>query len=384
MLWKWLTAFWNSRPPVPARSATPRARVNLERLEDRTVPALLPVGLQDTPFVAGLSAPTSMEFAPDGRLFVTQLSGKVRVINNQQLLPTAFLTLPVTVNIERGLSSIALDPNFETNGFFYVYYTTAQDRTRNRLSRFQVSSSNPDVADPNSETVMLDHIPSLTGYHNGGAMHFGTDGMLYLGVGDSEVRQLAQSLRSLNGKILRLDVDHYPNIIPPDNPFVGRRRARPEIWAYGFRNPFTMAMIPGRRNFIVNDVGENSWEEVDVVRRGGNYGWALAEGPTNQANLRGPEFAYPHILVNGSRSAAITGGVVYTGNQLPAPYQGGYFFSDYVRKFIRVLLPGHPHRSVSFARGALSPIDLDNGPDGNLYYLSLKGTVQKISPIGSP
>jgi glucose/arabinose dehydrogenase len=383
MLWKWLNSLWNRKPPARSHSAKPRLRVNLEPLEDRTVPAL-PAGLQDTTFVAGLSAPTSMEFAPDGRLFVTQLSGKVRVIKNQELLPTALLTLPVTVNIERGLSSIALDPNFETNGYFYVYYTTAQDRTRNRLSRFQVSSTNPDEADPNSETVMLDHIPSLTGYHNGGAMHFGTDGMLYLGVGDSEMRQLAQSLRSLNGKILRLDVDHYPNIIPPDNPFVGRRRARPEIWAYGFRNPFTLAVIPGRKALLVNDVGENTWEEVDAVRRGRNYGWPLIEGPSTQGELKGPLFAYMHTLVNGSRNAAITGGVVYTGSQLPAPYQGGYFYSDYARKFIRMLKPGHPNRSVAFESGALSPIDLDVGPDGNLYYLSLKGSVQKISPIGSP
>ena len=153
---------------------------------------------------------------------------------------------------------------------------------------------------------MLDGIPSQTGIHQGGLLRFGADGMLYMGVGEGDVPQNAQDLSNIFGKVLRLDVENYPNIIPADNPFVGQAGVRPEIWAYGFRNPFSGGVEPGTNNVFVNDVGNNTWEEVNRLVKGGNYGWPLAEGMSDNPNFVNPLFTYNH---NGE-GAAVDGGTV--------------------------------------------------------------------------
>jgi glucose/arabinose dehydrogenase len=357
----------------------------LEHLEERTVPAaVLPPGFAEAPFATGLNQPTAMEFAPDGRLFVAEKGGSLRVIlPNGTLLPTPFLTVAVNTVSERGLIGITLDPNFATNRFIYVYYTTNASTPVNRISRFTADPTNPNVAQAASEQIILDNIPSTNGNHNGGSLHFGVDGKLYVGVGESGVANNSQILGTLAGKILRLNVAAFPNIIPADNPFVGTPGARGEIWALGFRNPFTFNVQPGTGTIFVNDVGRALFEEIDNLVKGGNYGWPNAEGPSTLGFIN-PIFFYPH---NGN-AAAITGGVFYQSTALPAIFRGSYFFSDFILGFIRRLTPAG--QAIDFATNAASPVDLDVGPDGALYYLSINsGTVFRISgppttPPGSP
>jgi glucose/arabinose dehydrogenase len=358
----------------------------LEHLEERSVPAtVLPAGFVETPFAIGLNQPTAMEFAPDGRLFVAEKGGSLRVVlPNGTLLPTPFLTVPVNTASERGLIGVAFDPNFATNRFIYIYYTTNAATPVNRISRFTADPANPNVAQAASEQIILDNIPSTNGNHNGGALHFGTDGMLYVGIGESGVASNAQDLSTVAGKILRLNVAAFPNIIPPDNPFVGTPGARGEIWALGMRNPFTFNVQPGTGKIYVNDVGQNTFEEIDNLVKGGNYGWPAAEGPSTNPSFINPIFFYPH---NGN-AAAITGGVFYQSTALSVTFQGSYFFSDFLMDFIARLTPAG--QEVGFATNANSPVDLDVGPDGALYYLSINsGKVFRISatqtiPPGSP
>ena len=222
-------------------------RCAMESLEGRTLLTVVPAGYIDKTIVSGLGPTTAETVAPDGRLFICEKDGHLRIVSNGQVLSAPFLTVPVDTFSERGLDGIALDPNFAANGYVYVYYTTADPShpatannpaIHNRLSRFTASAGNPDIADPSSEVVLLDNIPSTRGNHNGGSMVFGSDGMLYLGVGEAGISTNAQDVTNLNGKILRLNVHDPAHLIPADNPFVKRRHARGEIWAFGFRNPF--------------------------------------------------------------------------------------------------------------------------------------------------
>jgi len=221
--------------------------LRIEPLEARLALSTLPSGFQETLVAGGLYEPTSMAVAPDGRIFVNEKPYDVRIVKNGQLLPTPFVSLSVERAGERGVDGIVLDPNFASDGFVYVYYThLTSSGSFDRLSRFTASASNPDVADPASERVLIDGIPTAApGFHNGGVMQFGTDGMLYVGIGDTEDESLPQDLTKLQGKILRINPAAYPNIIPSDNPFVGVSGDRGEIWASGFRNPFTGRMLPG-------------------------------------------------------------------------------------------------------------------------------------------
>ena len=231
-----------------------------------------------------------MAFAPDGRLFVAEQGGRLRVIKNGALLPTEFLSVTTTSSGERGLLGIAFDPNFASNHFVYVYYTATSPTVHNRVSRF---IANGDVAVPGSESVILELNPlSDATNHNGGAIHFGLDGKLYIGVGENANGANAQTLSNLLGKMLRINPD---GSIPSDNPFFttasGDNRA---IWALGLRNPFTFAIEPTTGRLFINDVGENSQEEINDGIAGSNYGWPATEGPTSNPNFRSPLFAYGH------------------------------------------------------------------------------------------
>jgi glucose/arabinose dehydrogenase len=372
---------WLCRPHTPARP-TGRHRPAVEPLEDRSLPApVLPAGFQDTQILVGLPQTTGITFAPDGRLFITEKAGDVRIFENGQLLPTPFLHVNVSTKIERGLESIAFDPNFATNGFVYVYYSAAgHGRVVNRVSRFHVSPATPDVVDPGSETIMLNNIPTPTGMHNGGGLHFGSDGMLYVSVGDGGNKKTPQNLGSLNGKILRLNVAAFPNIIPPDNPFVHRRGARKEIWALGFRNPFTFSPVPGSNALMVNDVGDAKKEEVDLVKKGRNYGWPILEGPGAVFGLTNPLYSYRHVMEHGEPEGAITGSTFYPGTGLGSTFQGAYFFGDFDLGFIKALTPPNFEHAVPLVTHASAPISLAVGPDGALYYLAFAdGSVHKIT-----
>src|SRR4051812_14823795 len=222
--------------------------VAMEGLEGRMLLASVsPPGFAAELVVSGLSNPTAMEFAPDGRVFVCQQGGALRVVKNGSLLATPFLSLTVDSAGERGLLGVAFDPNFVANRFIYVYYTVPAPTggsAHNRVSRFTASAVNPDVVTAGSEVPILD-LGNLSGAtnHNGGAIHFGPDGKLYVAVGENANRANAQTLANRLGKMLRINPD---GTIPTDNPFFttasGANRA---IWALGLRNPFTFAFEPG-------------------------------------------------------------------------------------------------------------------------------------------
>jgi glucose/arabinose dehydrogenase len=344
--------------------------------------ATLPAGFVETQFGSNLGgSPTAMAFAPDGRLFVCLQSGQLRVVKNGALLPAPFVSLSVDSSGERGLLGIAFDPNFATNQFVYLYYTTSTPPIHNRISRFM---ANGDVAMPGSETVLVDLENLSASNHNGGAIHFGPDGKLYAAVGENAVRANAQTLNNRLGKILRINSD---GTIPSDNPFfntaTGANRA---IWALGLRNPFTFGFQPGTGRMFINDVGAGTWEEINDGIAGSNYGWPTCEGAcaTPNPNFRNPLFQYGHGD-GPTTGCAIVGAAFYNPpvNQFPSSYIGKYFFADLCSGWIRVFDPATGMAS-GFATGISGPVDLQVGPDGCLYYL-VQGTGQvfRVSAVAS-
>ena len=328
--------------------------------------ATVPAGFTDAVVAAGLNNPTAMALAPDGRIFVCQQGGALRVIKNGVLLATPFLTVPVDSSGERGLLGVAFDPNFVSNQLVYIYYTATTPTIHNRISRFTASG---DVALAGSETIIMD-LPNLSSAtnHNGGAIHFGPDGLLYVAVGDNANGANAQTLNTRLGKMLRIT---STGGIPTNNPFfntaIGDNRS---IWALGVRNPFTFSFQGGTGRMFINDVGQNVWEEINDGIAGSNYGWPNCEGFCNppNANFRDPIFAYQ----NDANTCAITGGAFYnpTAPQFPAQFVGNYFFADFCGGWIRRLDPANGNAVTDFATGVSLPVDLQVSPDGFLYYLA--------------
>jgi len=346
----------------------------------RAIAANLPTGFTEVQVGGNLSGSlTAMAFAPDGRLFVCQQGGQLRVIKNGVLLSTPFVSLTVDSSGERGLLGIAFDPNFATNHYLYGYYTVATSPIHNRVSRFTAAGN---TAAPGSEIVILnlDNLSSATN-HNGGAIHFGPDGKLYIGVGENANGANAQSLSNLLGKMLRINAD---GTIPPDNPFyntaTGNNRA---IWALGLRNPFTFAFQPGTTRLFINDVGESTYEEINDGIAGSNYGWPITEGPTSNSAFRGPIYFYGHGT-NNVTGCAIVGAAFYNPPvpQFPSSYTGKYFFADLCNGWIRVFDPS-AGTATGFATGIVNPVDLHVGSDGALYYLARGsgGQVFRISAL---
>ena len=337
-----------------------------------TYAATLPAGFTETA-LSGLSNPTAMEIAPDGRIFICQQGGSLRVVKNGALLPAPFLTLSVDPSGERGLLGIAFDPNFAGNNFIYLYYTVSTNPKHNRVSRF---TANGDVVVPGSEVILLelDNLTSATN-HNGGAIHFGPDGKLYIATGENATTSNAQTLGNMLGKVLRINSN---GTIPNDNPFfnvaTGNNRS---IWALGLRNPFTFAFQPGTNRLFINDVGANSWEEINEGIPGSNYGWPTTEGPTSNPAFRSPLFAYAHGS-SATTGCAIAGGAFYnpTTVKFPPTFAGKYFFADLCGGWIRVFDPTAGTAS-GFATGITDPVDLKVSNDGSLYYLS-RGTNARL------
>jgi glucose/arabinose dehydrogenase len=336
--------------------------------------ATFPANFTETA-IPGLSSPTAMDIAPDGRIFVCQQGGALRVIKNGVLLPQPFMTLTVDPAGERGLLGIAFDPNFASNNFLYVYYTVPIEPRHNRVSRF---TANGDVVVPGSETIILElNNLTLASNHNGGAIHFGPDGKLYIATGENATTANSQTLSNMLGKILRINSN---GTIPNDNPFfsqtTGNNRS---IWALGLRNPFTFAFQPGTGRMFINDVGASTWEEINDGIAGSNYGWPDTEGPTTNPSFRSPLFAYNHGFgpVTG---CAIAGGAFYNPPvvQFPLSFVGKYFFADLCSGWIRLFDPATGTASA-FASGIGQPVDLKVGSDGSLYYLSIgSGAVFRV------
>lgn len=332
----------------------------------------LPAGFVETR-IPGFLSPTAMAAAPDGRLFVCEHNGVVAVVKNGVRLGRAFVYVSINEFAERGLVGIQLDPNFAQNGYVYLYYPAKTPTIHFRLSRF---TANGDVAVPGSEVALFD-LPTLgsSDWHNGGGLQFSPDGKLFLSVGENNQPNLAQSMSSVLGKILRLNAD---GSIPTDNPFynstTGGNRA---IYALGMRNPFSLAIQPGTGRLFANDVGQGAWEEIDEIVAGGNYGWPLTEGAARNPNYRDPIYAYAHPTVN-PRSSAITGGAFYNPPRpnFPAQYVGKYFFVDGEQQVFSVLdtatRTATTFATIPFVDGIASelPLYLTVGPDGALNYVA--------------
>jgi glucose/arabinose dehydrogenase len=346
--------------------------------------------------VSGLSSPLYLT-APSGdlsRLFVVEQTGGIRIIKDGALLPTPFLDIStkITAGGEQGLLGLAFDPDYASTGRFVVHYTDTNGDTH--LSQFTVSSD-PDVADPASEQVILTADQPYNN-HNGGQVLFGPDGMLYLGLGDGgsegDPQGRGQDLSDLLGSILRLDVrSTSPYSVPPDNPFVGQAGVQPEVWSYGLRNPWRFSFDRTTGDLYIGDVGQDSFEEVDVAPaaagsgKGLNFGWNIMEGThcynastCNQSGLTLPVLEYPH-----SEGCSVTGGYVYRGSVIPA-LQGLYFFGDYCQGTVR-----------SFRYQGGSATELTDWPTlrpggsitsfgedaaGELYVVIQSGSVFKIVP----
>jgi glucose/arabinose dehydrogenase len=293
---------------------------------------------------SGLSAPLYLTTTPiDDRLFVVEQTGRIRVISDGVLLPTAFLDLSSKVSCcgERGLLSVAFHPRYATNGFFYVFYTDAAGDLR--VERYTVSA-NADIGDPTSAALILSVPHRAYGNHNGGLVAFGGDGMLYVGTGDGgsggDPDNNGQNLGVLLGKLLRIDVDHGdPYSIPSDNPFASRAGARGEIWAYGLRNPWRWSFDAATHRLYVADVGQGAHEEVNAVGAadaGLNYGWRIMEGAScyeaascDRSGLQLPVVDYDH-----TQGCSVTGGYVYRGAEIPE-IRGHYFYSDFCGSWLR-------------------------------------------------
>ena len=328
--------------------------------------ANLPPGFTERRVANDLTSATAMAFAPDGRLFVCQQSGQVRIIKDGVLLEEPFVSVQTDNTGERGLLGIAFDPDFAQTGFVYVYYTALVSPRHNQVSRFTADGDHA-VEDSETEIFRLDDLSSAT-THNGGAMHFGKDGKLYVAVGENNFPPNSQSLTNVFGKMLRINKD---GSIPDDNPFLGTAvGAARAIWAFGLRNPFTFDVDPLNGRIFINDVGESSWEEINDGLAGSNYGWPSSEGVTENEGEVGPLFAYPHGFSLES-GCAVTGGSFYrpTNTQFPSSYTGKYFFADLCSGWIRVFDPGQG-AVAPFADGLSLPVDLKVANDGSLYYLS--------------
>ncbi len=338
--------------------------------------AALPEGFSQTRIADGLNGVTAMDFAPDGRIFICEQTGALRIVKDDRLLARPFVTVKVDSSWERGLLGVAFDPRFAENHFVYLNYVSATPYPHHVISRF---TADGDVAVPQSEVILLegDDQNKLGGGvkngHQGGAIHFGKDGKLYVAIGDQTAGDPAQNMNTLQGKILRINPD---GSVPPDNPFYktakGKYRA---IWALGLRNPFTFAVQPGTGRIFINDVGGAN-EEINEGFAGGNYGWPTADhGPTSDPRFRGPIYWYPE--------SSITGGAFYNpaARQFPEKYWGKYFFADFKAGWMKVLDPDdttRPARVSDFISGlgTWGVLDIKTSADGSLYYLSRNAWVR--------
>jgi putative heme-binding domain-containing protein len=323
----------------------------------------LPAGFKTEVVAAALTGATALEVAADGRILVCEQIGRLRVIKNGKLLAEPFVKLPVDSTWERGLIGVTVAPDFPKTPHVFVCYVAARPYPHHVISRFNARG---DVAEPGTEKILFEGDDqrklggSVPAGHQGGAIHFGKDGKLYIAIGDQTAGKPAQDLHSLLGKLLRINPD---GSIPSDNPFftrtTGKYRA---IWALGLRNPFTFAVQREAGRVFINDVGGIA-EEINEGIAGANYGWPTVEhGPTRDARFRGPIHHYP--------TACITGGD-FAPKELrwPKEYGGQYFFCDFNHGWIRTIDPARPAVARSFASGLRRPVDLRFAADGSLYVL---------------
>ena len=349
--------------------------------------------------------PILLTNAGDGsnRLFVPQQQGIIHVFKEDSKETSIFLDISKKVvyidkENEEGFLGMAFHPKYKTNGEFFVFYTTQDSPHTTVVTRFKVSKDNPNKADPNSEEVLLS-VKHPYWNHKGGTICFGPDGYLYIAIGDggagNDPHGSGQNLQTLLGKVLRIDVDHKDSgqnyAIPKDNPFVGRMAknqliARPEIYAYGIRNIWRMAFDRETGKLWAADVGQNLWEEIDLIAKGGNYGWNLREGkhefaPNSTSN--GPGMIEPIWEYDHEVGKSITGGVVYRGKKLPE-LAGHYLYADYVSGRIWALKYDEAkkavvaNRTIPYAGAALPVISFGEDEAGEVYFMIVSQSGQGI------
>lgn len=357
-----------------------------------------------TPFVSGINVPVDITYPPgDDRMFVITLEGDVHVIKEGQLVETPFLSLGSKVVVggppgdERGLLGIAFHPNYAENGLLYVHYNAGQGvagaGTSDSVIEEYKASSDPDVADPASaRVVLIVDQPSGQNNHKGGSIEFGPDGLLYIGLGDGggsgDMMGNAQNTSSLLGKILRIDpVDAggMPYTTPADNLVMDVSGAAPEIWDYGLRNPFRFSFDVCDGDLYIGDVGQNSYEEITIEKAGEgrkNYGWNIWEAlhcypsgdSCSQDGITQPFVEVPRM--NGGGGESITGGSVYRGSSIPA-LRGAYFYADFQTNNAWYLFYDRDAHSVSTPVSVTQDLNVNNivaiknGPDGELYFVSV-------------
>lgn len=334
-----------------------------------------------------------------GRVFVVGQKGPIHVLPQAGGERQVYLDITDRVvykdkENEEGLLGMAFHPDYKDNGEFFLYYTTTDAPHTSVISRFRVSKDDPNKADPNSEEEIL-RIKQPYWNHNGGTIIFGPDGYLYIGLGDggsaNDPHGNGQNLGTLLGSILRIDVDRKSNsknyAIPPDNPFVNRKGARPEIYAYGLRNIWRMAFDPATKKLWAGDVGQNLWEEIDIIQKGGNYGWNVREGlhpfppdqpPRPHQGMIDPIFEYNHSL-----GKSITGGEVYRGKAIPALI-GKYVYADYVAGLTWGLTYDEKSKQVTGNQPIQAPqlpvMSFGSDEDGELYMTTAVGLIYKLVP----
>ncbi|HKQ36879.1 MAG TPA: PQQ-dependent sugar dehydrogenase [Verrucomicrobiae bacterium] len=335
--------------------------------------AEVPSGFLAEMLATNLNAPTALAVAKDGRILIADQTGPLRVFKNGRLLsaPALDLTGRVDDYWERGLIGATLHPDFPHTPYVFVVYVGKQPFVHHVVSRFTMLG---DRADPASEFVLLEGDDqknlggTVAGGHQGGPIRFGNDGKLYIAIGEQTAGQPAQSLNTLQGKILRINSD---GSIPNDNPFftrtTGKYRA---IWAYGIRNSFGLAFQPNSGRMFFTDVGGSAFEEVNELVRGANYGWPQAEGFSTNAALRNPLYTYSPLLGRSIVGAAFCSDSASFG----PPWAEKFFFADWAANWIKALDPDQPTNVLTFARGLDAPVAIEFAPDGALLVLN-RGTL---------
>jgi putative heme-binding domain-containing protein len=345
----YLETLRTGRPPTPG--------------EDITGPLNLPEGFKVEAVATMLTGATAMETTADGRVFIGEQTGALRVFKDGKLLPDPFVKLTVDSNWERGLIGVTVAPDFPRTPHVFVCYIAAKPYPHHIISRFTAVG---DKAEPGSEKILFegDDQTKLGGEvpagHQGGAIHFGKDGKLYIAIGDQTAGKPAQELNSLLGRLLRINAD---GTIPDDNPFAGKAKGKYRAtWALGMRNPFTFAVQPKTGRLFINDVGGKS-EEINEGFAGANYGWPTVDhGPTTDPHFRGPIHYYPEACIAGAAFAP-------SDLKWPKEYRGQYFFGDFKLGWIKTIDPDKPELARSFATGLRRPVDIRFAADGALYVL---------------
>ena len=337
-----------------------------------------PAGFAQQGVGGGLLVQTASAFAPDGRIFVAEQTGRIRIIKNGAPLAAPFATLTVDATGERGLLGIAVDPDFLINKFIYVYHTVPAAGTAAPYNRVIKLNATNDVAS-GAPVVILTLEPLTANIHNAGAMHFGPDKKLYIAVGENAKPSNAQDLTSYGGKLLRINTDGSP---AAGNPFISNTNDKAKrVWALGLRNPFTFAIDQETGKIFVNDVGKDLWEEINDATIGGrNFGWPSTEGKFNQAsfpNFTNPVYAYAHPPNGGTTysdgiGCAIVGGAFISpsNTNYPAQYRGKYFYQDNCGNWINMLdlSTGTAVRSPFATAVTQNSLCLTMGIDGLLYF----------------